>query len=69
MAAKKKTFQRPVVGEPEKYKGRKIEARFCGPDLLCYVDGQDVGQFHLNVEAAKRAGRLYIDQCEREANK
>lgn len=62
-------FQRPLVGAPEAYKGRKIEARFCGPDLLCYVDGSGVGQFYLNVEAAKRAGRLHIDLCEKEANK
>lgn len=55
-------IERDVVGKPETYQGRTIEARFCGPDLLCYVDGLEVGNFYLTVEAAKAAGRRYVDQ-------
>lgn len=62
----KKVFVRKTVGDVEMYKGRKVEARFCGPDLLCYVDGMPVGQFYLTVMATKSAGRRYIDQCEKE---
>ena len=60
------SFERKLIGSPETYKGRKIEVRFCGPDLLCYVDGADCGQFYMTAEAAKKAGRRYIDECERE---
>lgn len=60
------TLNRPIVGEPIMYKGRRIEARFMGPDLLCCVDGSEVGHFYLNAEAARKAGRQYVDQLEKD---
>ena len=60
------SFQRKVVGEVETYLGRKIAALYCGPDLLCAVDGVEVGNFYMTVEAAHAAGRRYVDQVEKE---
>lgn len=57
---------RRLVGEPIKYKGHRVEARYMGPDLLCYVDGREVGHFYLNAEAARKAGRDHVDQLEKE---
>lgn len=59
--------ERKIVGEPLQYKGHKIEARYMGPDLLCYVDNQNIGQFYLNVEAVKTAGKRYVDELTKEA--
>ena len=55
------SFVRPLIGEPVKHKGRTIEVRHMGPDLLCEVDGVDLGAFYLNSEAAVAGGRRYID--------
>jgi hypothetical protein len=60
------SFQRKTVGEPMQYRGREIRALFCGPDLLCSVDGMQIGNFYLNVDTAKRAGVSYVDQVEKE---
>lgn len=60
------SFERKLVGEPITYKGRRIEARYCGPDLLCHVDGAEVGNFYDNVAAAHAAGKRYVDQQEKE---
>lgn len=45
----------------EVYKARTIEARYMGPDLLCYVDGVDLGPFYVDVRAAIGGGKRYID--------
>lgn len=58
-------IKRKKVGPTEKYCGHEIEARFLGPDLLCYVDGQEVGNFYLTAEAARAAGRRYVDNIEK----
>jgi hypothetical protein len=60
------SFKRKTVGEVEQYKGHRVSALFCGPDLLCSVDGMEIGSFYLTVEGAKRAGRSYVDQVEQE---
>lgn len=59
-------IKRKKVGKTEHYKGHEIEARYMGPDLLCCVDGQEVGHFYLTAEAARAAGRRHIDQVEKE---
>jgi len=59
-------IERMKVGDPEQYKGRTIQATYCGPDCLCLVDGREVGNFYMTAEAARTAGRRYIDELERE---
>jgi len=59
-------IERKTIGETEHYKGHEIEVRYMGPDLLAYVDGQEVGNFYLTAEYARAAGRRYIDQQEKE---
>ena len=53
-------LNRKIVGT-EKYEGANIVVRFLGPDLLCEVDGVELGGFYSDVEAAKRSGRKYVD--------
>ena len=62
-------FQRKQIGPTLNYKDHKIEARFCGPDCLCYVNGNDLGSFHLTADAARNAGMRYVDQVEKEKEK
>lgn len=52
---------RPLIGQPVDYLGRKIEVRHMGPDLLCEVDGVDLGSFYLTSEAAIAGGQRYVD--------
>jgi hypothetical protein len=46
------SLQRRQVGETETYHGRRLVVRFCGPDLLSYVDDIELSDFYLNVEVA-----------------
>lgn len=62
-------FQRPQVGDAERYQGRRLVARYMGPDLLGYVDGVQLSGFYLDVEAALRAGRRYVDEQIKEEKK
>ena len=48
------------------YRGREIVVTLYGPDLLAFVDGQQCGQFWLNVGAAQKAAEQHIDQVEKE---
>ncbi len=64
----KRPFIRPQVGAIETYKGSKLLARFCGPDLLAYVDDIELAGFYLTPEAARAAGRRHVD-AERKAAK
>jgi len=52
---------RRQVGVTEQYHGRALVARFMGPDLLAYVDDVELGGFYTDVEAARAAGRRYVD--------
>jgi hypothetical protein len=52
---------RKQVGAAQAYKGSKLTAHYMGPDLLSFVDGVEMPSFYLNVEAARRAGRVYVD--------
>lgn len=62
-------FERKLIGEAVIHKGRKVEARYCGPDCLCYVDGFNIGNFYLTAMAAREAGVRYINQVEAEKKK
>lgn len=55
------TVARKQIGPAETYRGHIIVVRHMGPDLLCYVDGNQVGDFWLTAEAAGAGGRRYID--------
>jgi hypothetical protein len=45
----------------ETYHGRTIEARRMGPDLLCYVDGSELGSFYIDAQAAIAGGQRFVD--------
>lgn len=45
----------------ETYHDRTIEARYMGPDLLCYVDGSELGSFYIDAQAAIEGGQRFID--------
>lgn len=59
-------IERKKVGKTERYKGSDIEVRFMGPDLLAYVDGMELPNFYLDAEAARAAGRRYVDEEQKE---
>lgn len=61
------TFERKAIGEPYSYKGRKIVLRIVQPDLLCEVDGRQVGSFWLDWESGLAAGKRHIDDEEKAA--
>lgn len=54
--------ERKQVGQPEQYKGHTITVHFMGPDLLCRVDGQDVGGFWITSHHAIQGGKRHIDE-------
>lgn len=54
------SLQRVVVST-EIYQGRKLVARFCGPDLLAYVDAIELSGFYLDTRAAMLAGKKHVD--------
>lgn len=58
--------ERRLVGPVLRYRGHEIEARLLGPDLLCYVDGQQVGEYWLTAQAAHNAGQRHVDTIEDE---
>lgn len=55
-------FQRRQIGPEESYHGRKLSARFVGPDLTAHVDDIELAGFYTDAEAARAAGRRYVDQ-------
>lgn len=57
-------LERKLVGPVQQYRGHTIEARLLGPDLLCYVDGQQVGEYWLTAQAAHSAGQRHVDALE-----
>ncbi len=60
-------FTRKQVGDAERYQGRRLMARFAGPDLLAYVDDIELAGFYINVESALQAGRRHVDAEIKEA--
>lgn len=59
-------MKRKSVGKAEVYHGHRIQPAFMGPDLVCYVDDTELPNFYLDAEAARRAGRQYVDEKRRE---
>lgn len=45
----------------ETYREHRLEVRHLGPDLLCYVDGEDLNSFYINANAAIAGGQRYVD--------
>ena len=54
-------IERKQVGDAERYLGRRLTAHYMGPDLLARVDGVELANFYVGVEAAIAAGRRYVD--------
>ncbi len=57
------------VGSEEQYRGHSVIVTYYGPDCLAYVDGQQVGDFWIDVNAARMGARKQIDQVEDEKAK
>lgn len=58
------SVERPIIGEPRRYRDHLISVHHCGPDLIARVDGEDLPNFYLTSEAAQRGAERYIDQQE-----
>ena len=54
-------IERKTVGEPYVYKGFTIIATHLGPDLLGYIDGEELPHFYLSLGAVRRAGSRNVD--------
>lgn len=58
------TVNRTLI-KSEVYQGRTLQARYMGPDLLSYCNGNEMPGFYIDVEAALRAGRKFVDAEEK----
>ncbi len=63
------SITRPIVGTPEKYHDHLIAAFFVGPDLIVQVDGMEIPNFYLTAEAARAAGKRYVDDKHKASKK
>jgi hypothetical protein len=54
-------IERKQVGPTQVYHGRKLTARYMGPDLLGFVDDIELSGFFLDVNAAHAAGQRHVD--------
>lgn len=45
----------------ETYRGRTLEARYMGPDLLAFVDGAELGSFYIDAQAAIEGAQRFVD--------
>lgn len=52
------------LGSTTSYRGHTIAISYYGPDLLAYVDEQQVGDFWVDVASAERGAKAYIDRVE-----
>ena len=59
-------LKRRQIGQTEMCHGKKITAHHVGPDLICHVDGKEIGGFYLTAEAARAAGRRYVENLKKE---
>ena len=54
-------IERQSVGEPHRYRGFVITATHIGPDLLGQIDGEEMSNFYLDLEAVRKAGERNVD--------
>lgn len=54
-------IERKLIGEPFAYRGHTITARFMGPDLLGYLDEEELSGFYLDTAAVHGAGVKHVD--------
>lgn len=52
---------RKPVGDPYVYRGHRITATFVGPDLLGYIDGEEMPNFYMDLAAVRKAGSRNVD--------
>lgn len=52
---------RQPVGEPYIYRGYKITATLIGPDLLGQIDGEEMPNFYMDLQAVRRAAERNVD--------
>lgn len=63
------TIDRPMVGDPVRYRDHLITVTHLGPDLLAHVDGAEIGNFYMTRAAAVDAAKGHIDLLEKEKEK
>lgn len=54
-------INRKPVGEPYMYRGCLITAAHMGPDLIGYIDGQEMPNFYMDLAAVRRVGSRNVD--------
>lgn len=54
-------IDRKPVDEPYMYRGCMITATFIGPDLLGYIDGEEMPNFYMDLAAVRRTGSRNVD--------
>lgn len=54
-------IDRKPVGDPYKYRGHLVTATFIGPDLLGYIDGEEMPNFYLDLEAVRKTAERNVD--------
>lgn len=53
--------ERQAVGDPYIYRGYQITATFIGPDLLGYIDGEEMPNFYMDLAAVRKVGSRNVD--------
>lgn len=61
--------QRPTVGKPYIYRGHSVTAVLIQPDLLGYIDGEEMPHFYLNMQAVRENAEKMIDAKIKEQEK
>jgi hypothetical protein len=54
-------IERTHVGEPFVYRGYLITATLAGPDLLGYIDGEEMPNFYRDLAAVRKIGSRNVD--------
>jgi len=62
------TINRKLIAT-EEYRGRTIEVRFMGPDVISMIDGVELPNFFLSSDGARRTARRCIDDWLKEQEK
>lgn len=57
---------RSVVGGILNYRGHQIIATFIGPDLLGYIDGNEMSNFYSDLRAVETCAKRQIDETIKE---
>lgn len=54
-------IDRKPVGDPHMYRGYLVTATFIGPDLLGYIDGEEMPNFYMDLAAVRKTAERNVD--------